>query len=128
MRTPDTSVVRTVALWRGREDAATETHTMRMPQRLDTPDGREPYGPRVAPVEPVFANLRYTTRRDRVTRRGRTNGHGQWLRFCLVHHIEQFTHAGYAAYIPRWEPCARSRMTRGSRESLRDTSSQCCID
>ena len=58
---------------------------------------REQYGQRFATIEPVFANLRDNTRRDRFTLRGRTKVHGQWLLFCLVHHIEKLTHAGYAA-------------------------------
>ena len=40
LRTPTTTVVRNVAFFRGREDAEAETHTMRMQQRLDTPEGR----------------------------------------------------------------------------------------
>ena len=97
LRTPETTVVRNVAFFRGREDAATETHTMRMQQRLDTPEGREQYGRRFATVEPVFANVRYNKRLDRFTLRGRTKVNGQWLLFCLVHNIEKLTHAGYAA-------------------------------
>ncbi len=97
LRTPETTVVRNVAFFRGREDAATETHTMRMQQRLDTPEGRAQYGRRFATVEPVFANVRYNKRLDRFTLRGRTKVNGQWLLFCLVHHIEKLTHAGYAA-------------------------------
>ena len=97
LRTPTSTVVRTVAFVRGREDAEAETHTMRMPPRLDTPEGREQYGRRFAAVEPVCANVRYTKRLDRVTLRRRTNVNGQWLRCCLVHHIETRTHAGYAA-------------------------------
>ena len=97
LRKPETSVVRTVAFLRGREDAETETHTMRMQQRLDTPEGREQYGRRFATVEPVFANVRFNKRLDRFTLRGRTKVNGQWLLFCLVHNIEKLTHAGYAA-------------------------------
>ena len=41
LRTPTTTVVRNVAFFRRREDAEAETHTMRMQQRLDTPEGRE---------------------------------------------------------------------------------------
>ncbi len=97
LRTPTTTVVRNVAFFRGREDAETETHTMRMQQRLDTPEGREQYGRRFATVEPVFANIRFNKRLDRFTLRGRTKVNGQWLLFCLVHNIEKLTHAGYAA-------------------------------
>ncbi len=70
---------------------------MRMQQRLDTPEGRAQYGQRFATVEPVFATVRYNKRLDRFTPRGRTKVHGQWLLFCLGHHIEKLTHAGYAA-------------------------------
>ena len=97
LRTPETTVVRNVALFRGHEDAASETHTRRMQQRLDTPEGRAQYGRRFATVEPVFANVRYNKRLDRFTLRGRTKVNGQWLLFCLVHNIEKLTHAGYAA-------------------------------
>uniref|UniRef100_UPI00286D9B0E IS1182 family transposase n=2 Tax=Gemmatimonas sp. TaxID=1962908 RepID=UPI00286D9B0E len=93
LRTPETTVVRNVAFFRGREDAEAETHTMRMQQRLDTPEGREQYGRRFATVEPVFANVRYNKRLDRFTLRGRTKVNGQWLLFCLVHNIEKLTHA-----------------------------------
>ena len=97
LRTPTTTVVRNVAFLRGKEDAEAETHTMRMQQRLDTPDGREQYGRRFGTVEPVFGNVRYNKRLDRFTLRGRTKVNGQWLLFCLVHNIEKLTHAGYAA-------------------------------
>ena len=79
-------------------------------------------------IEPVFANLRYHKRLDPFTLRGRTKGHGQWLLFCLVHHIEKLSHAGYAAYITRREGRARSRVTPASRESLRITGYQCPIE
>jgi len=98
VRTPETTVVRNVAFFRGREDTAEpETHTMRMQQRLDTPEGREQYGRRFATVEPVFANVRYNTRLDRFTLRGRTKVNSQWLLSCLMHTIEKLSHAGYAA-------------------------------
>ena len=103
LRTPETTVVRNVAFFRGRSAAAVEpkakpeTHTTRMQQRLDAPEGREQYGRRLATVEPVFANVRYNKRLDRFTLRGRTKVNGQWLLFCLVHSIEKLTHAGYAA-------------------------------
>ena len=97
LRTPETTVVRNVAFFRGREYTERETHTMRMQQRLDAPEGREQYGQRFATVEPVFANIRYNKRLDRFTVRGRAKVNGQWLLFCLVHNIEKLTHAGYAA-------------------------------
>ncbi len=108
LRTPATTGVRTVAFVRGREDTETETHTMRMQQRLDAPEGREQYGRRFAAVEPVFANVHYTKRLDRFTLRGRTNVNGQWLLFCLVHNIEKRTHAGMRR---KFTPRRRARTT-----------------
>jgi len=67
---------------------------------------------RVGTVEPVFGNLPYNKRLDCFTLRGRTKVNGQWLLFCLVHHIEKLTHAGYAASNRSWERCAASRTTR----------------
>ena len=84
-------MVRTVAFFRGREDAEAETDTMRMQHRLDTPAGR------VGTVEPVFGNLRYNKRLGRFTLRGRTKVNGQWLPFCLVRNIEKSAHNGYTA-------------------------------
>ena len=102
LRTPETTEVRSVAFMRGRVSTETtqppkNTHTTRMQQRLDTPAGRAQYGRRFATVEPVFANIRFNKRLDRVTLRGRTKVNGQWLLYCLVHNIEKLTHAGYAA-------------------------------
>ncbi len=102
LRTPETTVVRTVAFLRGRVPTESapiprDTHTTRMQQRLDTPAGRAQYGRRSATVEPVFANLRYNKGLDRFTVRGRTKVNGQWLLFCLVHNIEKLADAGYAA-------------------------------
>ena len=102
LRTPETTAVRNVAFVRGRVPIETappakNTHTTRMQQRLDTPAGRAQYGRRFATVEPVFANIRFNTRLDRFTLRGRSTVNGQWLLFCLVHNIEKLTHAGDAA-------------------------------
>lgn len=70
---------------------------MRIPRRLEAPEGREQYGHRFATVEPVFAHVRCNKRLDRFILRGRTNVNGQWLLSCLVHYIEKLIRAGYAA-------------------------------
>jgi hypothetical protein len=44
-------------------------HTEAMKRRIDSPEGRKLYGRRIAPVEPVFGNLRYNKRLDRFTLR-----------------------------------------------------------
>lgn len=61
------------------------THTTRMKQRIDSPEGRTRYGQRFATVEPVFGNLRYNKGLNRFTLRGRRKVDTQWQLFCLVH-------------------------------------------
>ena len=97
LRTPETTAVRNVAFFRGRVDAKRETHTGRMKARIDSAVGRAQYGRRFATVEPVFANLRHNKRLDRFTLRGRVKVEAQWKLYCLVHNIEKFANAGYAA-------------------------------
>jgi transposase len=97
LRTPERTVARQVAFFRGRAAAAPPTHTAQMKVRIDSATGRAQYGQRFAIVEPVFANLRHNKGLDRFTLRGRAKVEGQWRLFCLVHNIEKLAHAGYAA-------------------------------
>ena len=97
LRTPDTTVSRQVAFFRGRAENAPETHTARMKAAIDAPAGRAQYAQRFGAVEPVFANVRYNKGLDRFTLRGRAKVDGQWKLFCLVHNIEKLANNGYAA-------------------------------
>jgi transposase len=100
LRAPSTSIVRTVSFFRGKTAARSmtkpPTHTTRMKQRIDSPEGRTRYGQRFGTVEPVFANLRYNKGLNRFTLRGRRKVGTQWQLFCLVHNIEKLAHNGYA--------------------------------
>ena len=97
LRTPEKTVSRQVALFRGRADATEETQSARMKARIDTPTGRAQYAQRFGAVEPVFGNVRYNKGLDRFTLRGRTKVDAQWKLFCLVHNIEKLANTGYAA-------------------------------
>ena len=97
LRTPEKTVTRQVAFFRGRAESVAETHTARMKAKIDSPSGRTQYAQRFAAVEPVFANMRYNKGLDRFTLRGRTKVDGQWKLFCLVHNIEKLANNGYAA-------------------------------
>ena len=97
LRSPEKTVTRQVAFFRGRAPAAPETHSARMKAAIDAPAGRAQYARRFAAVEPVFANLRYNKGLDRFTLRGRTKVDAQWKLFCLVHNIEKLARNGYAA-------------------------------
>jgi transposase len=96
LRSPETSRTRQVAFFKGKAAKTPVSHTDRMKQRIDTPEGRALYGRRFAIVEPVFANLRHNKRLDRFTLRGRVKVNAQWQLFCLVHNIEKLAHQGYA--------------------------------
>jgi hypothetical protein len=96
LRTPDKTVSRQVAFFRGRAASAKETHTARMKSKIDTPSGRAQYAQRFGAVEPVFANVRYNKGLDRPSLRGRTKVDGQWQLFCLVHNIEKLANTGYS--------------------------------
>jgi transposase len=91
---PDKTKARQVAFFHGKADQ--ESHTDKMKQRIDSPEGRLLYGRRFATVEPVFGNLRHNKRLNRFTLRGRKKVDGQWKLYCLVHNIEKLAHHGYA--------------------------------
>jgi hypothetical protein len=97
LRTPARTKARQVAFFRGKAPTTAASHTDRMKQRLDTPEGRTQYARRFGTVEPVFGNLRYNKRLTRFTLRGRAKVDAQWKLFCLVHNIEKLARAGYAA-------------------------------
>ena len=94
LRTPDTTVTRQVAFFRGRAADAPVTHTARMKAAIDAPDVRARYARRFAAVEPVFANVRDNKGLDRFTLRRGTKVDGHWTRFCLVHNIEKLADNG----------------------------------
>ncbi len=97
LRTPEKTQTRQVAFFRGKVIETAESHTSRMKQRIDTPEGRARYSMRFGTVEPVFANLCHNKSLDRFTLRGRAKVDGQWKLFCLVHNIEKLSRHGYAA-------------------------------
>jgi transposase len=96
LRTPAKTKTRQVAFFQGKAATTPASHTDRMKQRIDSPEGRLRYGRRFATVEPVFGNLRYNKGLDRFTLRGKTKVDAQWKLFCLVHNIEKLAHHGYA--------------------------------
>jgi transposase len=94
LRKPEITESRQVAVLTRRSSI---THTQRMRERIDRPEGREQYGQRFATVEPVFGNLRANKRLNRFTLRGRKKVDGQWKLFALVHNIEKLANYRKAA-------------------------------
>jgi hypothetical protein len=95
LQKPDVTQVRQVAIFY-KSQASPLKHTEAMKRRIDSPEGRELYGRRMATVEPVFGNLRYNKRLDRFTLRGQRKVDVQWKLYCMVHNIEKLAHHGYA--------------------------------
>lgn len=95
-RTPGTTPVRNVALFRGKVSTERVNHSADMQVRIDSPKGRAQHAQRFATVVPVFANLCAKKRLDRLTLRGRLNVDTQWKLYCLMHNIVKLAHAGYA--------------------------------
>lgn len=94
LRKPDTTRSRQVAVLTRKQEI---THSQRMRERIDSPQGRVQYGQRFATVEPVFGNLRANKRLNRFTLRGRDKVDGQWKLFALVHNIEKLANYRKAA-------------------------------
>lgn len=95
LRNPQRTAVRQVVFFTAKVPKP-QSHSERMKQRIDSPEGRMLYGQRFATVEPVFGNLRHNKGLDRFTLRGKAKVDGQWKLFCLVHNIEKLAHQGYA--------------------------------
>ena len=94
LRKPETTPSRQVAVL---TRISKDTHTQRMRERIDSPQGREQYGERFETVEPVFGNVRYNKGLDRFTLRGQSKVDGQWKLFALVHNIEKLMNYRKAA-------------------------------
>jgi transposase len=96
LRKPQTTKTRQVAVFLGAVAGRPKSHTERMRERIDSPEGRALYGRRFATVEPVFGNIRHNKGLDRFTLRGRGKVDTQWKLFALVHNIEKLMNHGYA--------------------------------
>ena len=65
-----------------------------MRRAIDSVHGRRLYSPRIATVEPVFANIRHHKRMSRFTLRSRAKLSAQWQLYCLAHNIEKIARLG----------------------------------
>ena len=96
IRDPRVTRVRSVMFLQGKTAPLPPTHTARMKERIDAPEGRARYSKRFGAVEPVFGNLCYNKGLTRFTLRGQPKVDGQWKLYCLVHNIEKLARNGYA--------------------------------
>ena len=91
-KTPESTEVKHVTIFIGREQEKKDTPIERMKRKFDTLYGRFVYNKRIAIVEPVFGNLR-NKGMDRFTFRSKTKVNTQWQLFSLVHNIEKMIQA-----------------------------------
>jgi transposase len=87
LRNPDTSEVRQVYFFQGRDETKPETFTQKMKRRIDSIKGRLIYNRRLGTAEPPFAHIRSILRLDRFTLRGKRKVNTQWLLYCIVHNL-----------------------------------------
>lgn len=91
-KTPQTTEVKHVTIFIGREQEKQDTPIERMKRKFDTLYGRFVYNKRIAIVEPVFGNIK-NKGMDRFTLRGKKKVNVQWQLFSLVHNIEKMVQA-----------------------------------
>ena len=91
-KTPQSTEVKHVTIFIGRDQEKKDTPIERMKRKFDTLYGRYIYNKRIAIVEPVFGNVR-NKGMDRFTLRGKKKVNTQWQLFSLVHNIEKMAHA-----------------------------------
>jgi transposase len=91
-----------------------KTHSERMMEKIDTPQGRDVYSRRMGIVEPVFANIKVHKGLHRFTLRTKKKVNAQWLLFCMVHNIGKIAKSIlFLVYLLRsW---IRSRFFWGNR-------------
>jgi transposase len=70
-------------------------YIIKMRDKIDTGYGRRIYSKRMAIVEPVFGNIRWSKGLTRFTLRGKQKVNIQWLMYCTVHNIEKIMNFGY---------------------------------
>jgi len=87
LRNPETSEVRQVYFFQGRDETKPETFTQKMKRKIDSIKGRLIYNRRLGIAEPPFAHIRSILRLDRFTLRGKRKVNTQWLLYCIVHNL-----------------------------------------
>jgi len=69
-------------------------HCEDMKTKIDLPGSREIYSRRMGIVEPVFANISFTKKLNRLNYHGQKKVDVQWKLFCIVHNIEKISKYG----------------------------------
>ena len=87
LRRPDKSDTRQVAFFHDKTDKSKYTHTQKMKQKIDSPEGKAIYNQRMGTVEPVFGNITWNRKLNRFMLRGKTKVNAQWLLYSIVHNM-----------------------------------------
>ncbi len=89
LRKPQTTEIRQVAYFTGKNRKGMPRFTEKMKARIDSDVGRSIYGLRLAIGEPPFANIRSNLRLDRFSLRGKIKVNIQWNLFCILHNLKK---------------------------------------
>ncbi len=87
LRHPETTPVRQVVFVKGKIKPGKTSYTERMKQRIDSDEGKEQYGRRLAIVEPVFGNITHNKKLKRFSLRSLVKVDIQWKLYCIVHNL-----------------------------------------
>lgn len=94
LRNPETSEVRQVYFFQGRDETKPETFTEKMKRKIDSIKGRLIYNRRLGIAEPPFAHIKSILGLDRFTLRGKRKVNTQWLLYCIVHNLTKVNRYG----------------------------------
>lgn len=87
LRHPERTLVRQVVFLKKKAPTATCRYTALMKERIDSEEGKQQYGRRLAIVEPVFGNITSNLGLKRFSLRGGVKVDIQWKLYCIVHNL-----------------------------------------
>jgi hypothetical protein len=87
LRHPERTEVRQVVFVKAGAIADPPNYIQWMKERIDSAEGKEQYGRRLAIVEPVFGNITHNKKLRGFSLRGAIKVNIQWKLYCIVHNL-----------------------------------------
>ena len=103
LRHPDRTEVRQVVFVKAKTATGKPGYMELMKRRIDSEEGRQQYGRRLAIVEPVFGNITHNKKLKRFSLRGAAKVNIQWKLYCIVHNLLKIHRYGVMAKAERLE-------------------------
>ncbi len=87
LRHPDRTAVRSVVFFKPQAPTEQQRYAKQMKDKIDSEQGRQQYGRRLAIMEPVFGNITHNKGLRRFSLRGWVKVNIQWKLYCIVHNL-----------------------------------------